>query len=130
MAYLYMQQPKPTNATGVTVTLTAVDPNNNLITLGKATSDDTGNYALAWATPDIPGLYTVTATFSGTNSYYGSSAETSFTVAPAPATPAPTAAPLTGLVAWTSFEYGIALVVIVVIICVAVLAVIMLRKRP
>ena len=32
MGYVYQQQPEPTNFTGVTVTLTAIDPNNNFIT--------------------------------------------------------------------------------------------------
>jgi hypothetical protein len=130
MAYLYMQQPKPTNATGVTVTLTAVDPNDNTITLGTATSDETGNYALSWTAPNVPGVYTVTATFSGTNSYYASSAETHFTVLAAAPTAPPYPSPVTGLASFGSLELGIAAVVIVIIVCAAVLSVLMLRKKP
>ena len=77
MEYLYQQQPKPTNATGVPVHLTAIDPNGNFQDIGTATSDITGNYAISW-TPPVPGIYTVTATFEGSNSYYSSSAETSY----------------------------------------------------
>jgi hypothetical protein len=51
-------------------------------------------FTYAWS-PDIEGQYIVVATFAGSNSYYGSSAESSFyaVAAPAIATPQPTAAP-------------------------------------
>ena len=55
MEYVYDQQPEPTNFTGVTVTLTAIDPNGNLVTLGTATSDSSGLYHLTWTPPSIPG---------------------------------------------------------------------------
>jgi hypothetical protein len=99
MEYLYMQQPMPTNATGVKVHLTAIDPNGNYQDIGTATSNTLGNYAIPW-TPPVSGLYTVTATFEGSNSYYSSKAGTSFVVSAAPsampvatATPTQTAAP-------------------------------------
>ncbi len=98
MEYLYMQQPKPMNATGVPVTLTAFDPNGNTENIGTVTSDMKGNYAIAW-TPPVPGVYKITATFAGSDSYFGSDAETAISVAKAPAaqvpaaTPAPTATP-------------------------------------
>ena len=79
MEYLYMQKPEPTNATGVPVTLTALDPNGNTQNIGTVTSDVTGSYAISW-TPPIPGLYKITATFSGTNSYFSSSGETHLAV--------------------------------------------------
>jgi len=82
MQYLYMQKPKPTNATGVTLKLTATDPNGNFQVICTATSNSLGNYAIAW-TPPVPGLYTVTATFEGTNGYYGSEAGTYFIVSAA-----------------------------------------------
>ena len=44
MAYVYEQQAEPTNFTGVTVTLTATDPNGNFITLGSATTDAHGKF--------------------------------------------------------------------------------------
>jgi outer membrane protein assembly factor BamB len=93
MAYLYHQQPKPTNAIGVQVKLTAIDPNKNWQDIGTVTSDAKGNFAIAW-TPPVPGLYTITATFAGSNSYYASEAGTSFIVSTAPsAAPAATEAP-------------------------------------
>ena len=79
MEYLYEQQAMPTNATGVPVYLTAIDPNGNYQVIGNVTSDITGNYAISW-TPAVPGVYTITATFAGSNSYAGSSAETSLLV--------------------------------------------------
>jgi len=100
MNYLYMQQPKPNNAVGVPVHLTAFDPNNNTEDLGYVTSDANGNYAIQW-TPPVPGVYKIIATFEGSNSYFQSSSETAITVSPAvsasvvvitppPATAAPT----------------------------------------
>ena len=86
MEYVHMQQPKPTNATGVPVKLTAIDPNGNFQNIGTASSDMFGNYAISW-TPPVPGLYRVTATFDGSESYYGSDAGTSFVVAEAAAAP-------------------------------------------
>ncbi len=93
MEYLYMQQPMPNNATGVSVHLTAIDPNGNYQNLGTTTSNALGNFALLW-TPPVSGLYTVTAAFEGSNSYYSSKAGTSFAVLPAPsAAPAASASP-------------------------------------
>ena len=89
-----MQQPKPTNVTGVSVTLSVFDSNNNTYTIGATTSDIKGNFAFVW-TPPNPGLYRVTATFAGSNSYYSSDAETSFvvSVAASAAVVTPTTAP-------------------------------------
>ena len=102
MEYLYEDQAQPTNATGVPVTLTAIDPNGNTQNIGTITSDTLGAYAVSW-TPPVPGLYTVLANFAGTKSYGGSIADTHFVVASAvaaaptspqaPATPVPTTAP-------------------------------------
>jgi hypothetical protein len=84
MEYMYMQQSKPANATGVEVKLTAIDPNGNFQDIGAATSDIFGNYAISWK-PPVPGIYNVKATFEGSNSYYGSEAGTTFMVSEAPA---------------------------------------------
>ena len=96
MEYVYMQKPKPVEVKGVPVHVTAIDPNGNFQQIGVATSNALGNYAIEW-TPPVPGMYTVTATFEGSNSYYKSEAGTSFVVSKAagasPAvvpTPAPT----------------------------------------
>jgi len=99
MDYLYMKQTIPTNVKGVQVKLTAMDPNGNIQDVGTALSDMKGLYAISW-TPPVPGLYKVTATFAGSNSYGSSNAETAFIVMEAPTavvtpptavvTPAPT----------------------------------------
>ena len=47
------------------------------------------SYSLSWM-PDIPGKYTVIATFAGSNAYYGSYDQAAFVVDEAHATPAPT----------------------------------------
>jgi len=130
MAYVYQQQPEPTNFTGVTVTLTAIDPNNNFITLGKATTDSNGVFGYVWQPPNVPGKYTITATFAGTNGYWGSSDETVMVVqGPAP-TAAPTASPPTGLATTSTLELGIVAIAIIIIIIGAVIVLLLLRKRP
>ena len=55
MEYIYEQQPKPTDATGVPVSIDAIDPNGNLIHIGDATSDPCGHLRLLMDTPNIPG---------------------------------------------------------------------------
>jgi hypothetical protein len=129
MATVYEQQPMPTDMTGVPVTLTAIDPNGNFVTLGTTTSDASGFYSIAW-TPPIPGHYTITATFAGSGAYYASSAETAVYAGSAPTPPPPTASPPTGLASFASLEYGIVAVIVVIIIIGAILAILLLRKRP
>ncbi|MGA3060328.1 MAG: hypothetical protein ABSD92_08160 [Candidatus Bathyarchaeia archaeon] len=129
MGYVYQQQPMPTNFKGVPVTLSVLDSNGNYRTIGTTTTDPSGRYTLTW-TPNITGNYTVYANFAGTNGYWPSSDETSFNVMSAPATSAPTATPLTGLASSASLEYGIVAVIVVIVIIGAVLALIMLRKKP
>ena len=128
MQYLYMQQSMPTNVTGVPVTLTYIDPNNNTGTINTAISDVSGSYATAW-TPAVPGMYTIIATFAGSNSYGSSSAETHVNVQSAPAaTAAPTSTPTS--VADMYFVPAIAAIVVLLAIIIVVLAVLMLRKHP
>jgi hypothetical protein len=129
MQYLYMEQPYPTQATGVNVVITAIDPNHNLITIGNATSDISGYYHYTWTPPNVPGTYTIIATFNSDNSYSGSCAETSaVVVSPAAATPAPTATPTS--VADMYFVPAIAGLFILIIVVAIVLALLMIRKRP
>jgi hypothetical protein len=94
MEYLYMLQPKPTDIKGVDVDLTAIDPNGNFQNIGTVTTDALGNFAVDWA-PPVPGLYTVKATFKGTESYGRSEEGTAFVVSEpaAPAVVTPTPAP-------------------------------------
>lgn len=127
MEYVYMQKPKPTDVTGVTVNLNVIDSNGNYRTIGTATSDSSGMFTYAWA-PDIEGSYTLIATFAGSNSYYGSSAETSFyAIAPAAtATPQPTAAPSTADLYFLPAIIGLFVAMIIGFL----LVILLLRKRP
>jgi hypothetical protein len=127
MEYVYMQKPRPSNATGVPVTIDVIDSNGNYRNIGTTTSDANGFFSFQW-TPDIPGKYTVIATFAGSNSYWPSHAETAFAVDPAPeATPVPTPTP-----ASMSEMYFLPAVagIIVAIAVVGAVIVLMLRKRP
>jgi hypothetical protein len=127
MEYIYMQKPKPTNATGVPVSIDVIDANGNYRNIGTTTSDTSGMFSFQW-TPDITGKYTVIATFAGSNSYWPSTAETSFAVDPV----APTAAPQPEIsLPPTEMYIGAATAAIIIAIAiVGVVMVLMLRKRP
>jgi hypothetical protein len=128
MSYVYQQQAKPTDFTGVPVTISVLDSNGNHYSIGTVTTDESGTFRLMW-TPIIPGDFTVYATFAGTNGYWPSSAEDGFTVTPAPAaTPAPTATPTS--VATLYFVPAIAGLFVLIIVVAIVLAILVLRKRP
>ena len=127
MEYVYMQNPRPSDATGVTVSIDDIDPNNNFNHLGDATSDSSGHYSFQ-LTPDmtpVPGTYTVTATFHGSNSYWPSFAESTFVVDAAPvATPTPTPPP-PSMASTYILGFGTALIIIVIV----GFAILILRKR-
>jgi hypothetical protein len=127
MSYIYDQAAKPSNFTGVEVTINVLDSNGNYRTIGTAMTDSTGHYSLVWQ-PDIEGKYTVTATFAGTNAYWTSSATTAFNVDPAAATPTPVPTQAPGI-ADTYFVPAIAGLLVALIIGFAVMLLI-LRKRP
>jgi outer membrane protein assembly factor BamB len=91
MEYLYMQKPITKDAVGVSVKLTAFDPNGNTQEIGTVVSDTDGTFRVMW-TPPVEGTYKITATFEGSNSYWGSSASTGIGIELAPAA-SPTAAP-------------------------------------
>jgi hypothetical protein len=128
MEYLHMQQPYPATGTGVPVSLDALDPNNNYVHLGDATSDLTGKYSFLW-TPEIEGKYTIVASFASNDAYYGSTAETAVGVTAAPATSNGGAGgevtPPTDL---TPILYAVIGIGIAIIIAIAV-AILLLRKR-
>ena len=80
MLYVYKNFERPADATGVQVMLEAVDPNNEYLYIGTATSDAYGNYGFAFK-PDTAGTYMIIATFMGSGAYYGSTQTTYLTVA-------------------------------------------------
>jgi len=126
MEYLFMDKPRPTYPAGVDVSIDAADPNNNFIHIATVTSDDAGAYSYQWTTPKVPGKYQIIATFAGSKSYYSSYAETAMAVSEAPAAAAvttqPTAAPDNTLT--------IIAAAIAVIIAVAIVGLLLLRKKP
>ena len=127
MEYLYMQSPKPTNATGVPVTLSVTDPNNNYFVIGTTVTDTNGQYSYVY-TPDVPGIYKVTASFAGSNSYYRSSEQ----IQVAFDMPAgPTATPTTPQQSMADLYFlPMSIIIIVAIVVIGVVLVLMLRKRP
>jgi len=126
MEYVYMQKPRPTNVTGVTVELSVVDGNGNYRPIGTTTADADGFFSHNW-TPDIEGKYTVYASFAGSESYWPSHAVTAFNVDPAPATPEPVKQPES--IADLYFVPAIAGLFIAIVV-VGLLTILVLRKRP
>jgi hypothetical protein len=132
MEYLYQQQAKPTDATGVSVSIDAIDPNANLVHLGDTHSDSNGQYAFLADQNMLTagtGTYIIIATFKGTNSYFSSSAETPMAYdLPPTATAAPTQIPAS--VADTYFVPAIAGLFVLIIVVLIVLVLLMFRKKP
>ncbi|HTY74030.1 MAG TPA: PQQ-binding-like beta-propeller repeat protein, partial [Candidatus Nanoarchaeia archaeon] len=134
MEAVYMQQPMPNNITGVPVTFSVLDSNNNTYAIGSTTTDASGTYGFTW-TPPVPGSYTIYATFAGSNSYYSSSAETHiYASAQTSASPAPVSsptqsispAPAPGSAAPLATYIAIAAVIVIVVVIAAAL---ILRRR-
>jgi outer membrane protein assembly factor BamB len=126
MEYVYMQKPRPSDTVGVNVTLDVLDSNGNYRNIGTATTDSSGTFSFVW-TPDIPGKFTVIASFEGSESYWPSWAETAFytmeAVEPTPP-PTPSPAPLTD-----TYVAGFGIAVIIILVAGIAVIVLMLRKR-
>ncbi len=125
MGYVYQQKPIPVNGTGVEVSLDVVDANNNFRNIGTTTTDLSGAFSYQW-TPDIPGKYTVYASFAGTNGYWPSSSQTSFAVDEV--APPPTQIPVVTNASMDPL-YLVAST-IAIIIAVAIATVLIIRNRP
>ncbi len=125
MEYVYMQKPRPMSTTGVPITISVVDSNGNYRDIGTTTSDADGFFAFNWK-PDIDGQYSVYASFGGSNSYWPSHAVTAFAVDPAPPTPTPSPIAETSS---TPFEMYFAASTAAIIIAIAIVALLLLRKR-
>jgi hypothetical protein len=129
MDYLHLQMPVDGiyhNETikGVDVLLVAVDTNNNPTTIGTATTDSSGNFAIEWA-PTLQSKYTITAIFSGTGSYGSSTATTALSVGPAVETPPPVEIPTPIDYTMTIIGAAVAIIIVVVLVGVAII----LRKK-
>ena len=129
MKYVYQQKPRPTDATGVPVTISVVDTNGNYRDIGTVTNNADGFYSLNWK-PDIEGTYTVYASFAGSESYWPSHAVSAFAVDSAAATPAPTQILQPNLVTTADLLMYLAVGVVAIIIAIAIIGLLLLRKRP
>jgi hypothetical protein len=127
MEYMYHQRPKPTNATGVPVSLDTIDPNGNLVHIGNVTSDATGAYGLVWK-PDVPGTYQITATFAGSGAYGGSSAQTYMAIGES--TPTASPYPEINIPSTEIYIIGTGIAIIIAVAIVGALILIAVRKRP
>jgi hypothetical protein len=137
MEYLHMQQSitglyGDVTMTGVPVVLTATDQSGNVYNIGTTTTSAyDGSYGMSW-TPPSPGTYHIAASFYGDDSYGSSDAGTHLLVSAAAATPtsAPTATSAPTSYATTSdlLTY-IAVAVIVMIIAIAIVGLLVLRKK-
>jgi hypothetical protein len=126
MLYVYKQFERPADITGVKVIVEVVDPNNNVYEVGRTTSDDSGYFKLSF-TPEVPGEYTIMASFSGSEAYYGSFARTGVNVEETPAsTPEPT--PMPASTADLYLVPGIVGIIVAIAVVGAILM-LMLRKR-
>jgi hypothetical protein len=126
MECLYSQQPMPKNATGVTVKLETLDPNGNFYEIGTVTSDSSGGFKKMF-TPEVPGEYTIIATFEGSKSYYSSCAQAYIGVAEIPqASPTPTPPPPSMA---DTYLLPATAGIIIAIVVVGLVLMLMLRKR-
>jgi hypothetical protein len=127
MGYIYQQKPRPTNYVGVPVSIDVIDSNGNYRNVGTATTDSNGAYSFVWQ-PDIPGTFTLIATFAGNNGYWPSHSETAFNIMETQPTPAPTAAPQASMADLYFIPAMAGLFVFVAIIGAAIILI--LKKRP
>jgi hypothetical protein len=129
MLYVYKQFTMPASATGVDVQISVVDSNGNFRNIGTATTDISGTYNLHW-TPDIPGKYTVIATFAGSGAYYASYSQAALGVDAPAVTPAPSPTPDTTTAADLYLLPGIAAIIVAIAVVGAILALLVTKKRP
>ncbi len=127
MEYVYSQQSRPTNATGVPVRIDVIDGNGNFRTIGNTTSDASGFYSFDWK-PDIPGKYTVIATFEGSASYWPSSSQAAF--AADEASPQQTQQPIVAIPSNDTNLFYATAAIILAIAVVGALILLAVRKRP
>jgi hypothetical protein len=129
MEYLHMQHPidgynHNVAMTGVPVSLTAIDEKGSYVDIGSVTTSAYyGTFEMAW-TPPAEGTYQIVAAFTGDDSYGSSSAATAISVGPAPTPVAFPEEPPTPDYTMTILGVGIA-----VIIAVALVGLILYRKK-
>ena len=126
MEYVYEQKPRPSDVVGVDVVLSVFDPNGNVYDVVTVTSNGEGKFAYAWD-PLVPGMYTVYASFAGSESYWPSYDSVGVMVEEAPeASPTPTPPPASMT---DTYVAGFGVAMIIVLIAGIVVIVLMLKRR-
>jgi hypothetical protein len=123
MNYMVQKNIAMPNVKGVEVSLDTLDPNGNFVHIDTVTSDGSGMFKKLW-TPEVPGEYTIIASFVGSQSYGGSFAETAIGVGEAPP---PTAPP--EKIVFPPTETYIIGATIAIIIAIAIVGILILRKK-
>jgi hypothetical protein len=133
MSYLHLQYPidgiwHNETITGVPVTLSAIGSDGTYYDIGTATTDGYyGTFGKAW-TPPKQDTYTIMANFAADDSYGSSGAATSVTVGPAPEEVV--IPPATEPIDYTmTIVYAAIAIIIAVVIAVAIVGVLLYRKR-
>ena len=134
MQFLHMQQPCPLTVIGVPVELRAITPSGSIIEIVNGTVENGlcttnglyGHFSYSW-TPPNPGNYTIVARYLGDDSYFPNYGSTGITVIMS--SPSPTAT-VSNLATNTSLMTYIIFATIAIIIAIAVLGVLILRKKP
>jgi outer membrane protein assembly factor BamB len=131
MDYLYGQNAtlinNPPAVKGVPVTLLAVGSDGSYTEIGTTTSDSSGTFIQKWV-PTKADTYKITASFVGSESYYSSWAEGGIVVDPA--NPTQTSNPQVTTVDNTPILYTIVGSAIAILIAVALVGLLLYRKRP
>jgi hypothetical protein len=127
MEYMHMQQPLPMLAggVGVSVALSASKADGTFINIGTVNADCEGNFLYQWTPPDS-GQYYVTASFEGTESYWGSYATTAMAIAAGGAQPTPTTSPGTQAMGLPVEAWVLGIIIIILLIVIAALV---LRRK-
>ncbi len=130
MEYLHMQQPiggiwGNETIIGVPVTLTAIDPNGNVIDIGETTTNGYyGTFSYAWI-PPMDGTYTIMASFIADDSYGSSQAATNIVVVATPQA-SPTSTTQNQIIQDNVPLFGCTIAIIIAI----AIAILLIRKRP
>ena len=132
MEYLHMQLPidgirHNIVMTGVSVSLVAIDESGVVTDLGTVTTNPYyGTFAKEW-TPDKEGLFTITASFAGSDAYGTSSGGTSVSVGPSAEIVQPQIT--TQTVDNSNVLYAVIGVGMAILIAVVVVGLLVLRKK-
>ena len=122
MAYKHQQQTLPANLHGVPVKLQAISPDGATTDIATVNSNGYGIFAYEW-TPTKAGMYTIVATFQGTDSYGSSQAATYLSVGSSSSTNS-------GTTSGTGNDSAIFIAIAAVALIIAVIAVFFaVRKR-